>query len=670
MRDAIAPDAMLASDAIRAAHGPPGEADLADVAEHGALLGRFGSDLGELLDQIAVAGLAHPDPDLGEGIAALVDRARRLGLGAAAAGLAALAEAVDAVRAAAPPGALAPPALTRAAWDATQRLVAWRRLFERAVALQRVEGRLATEALVARGERPPKPALPTASARVWPLGLDLRDDRLTLVGLDVDTGGRVTVRDVVSEHDTDAPLDGTVISRLFQAAVSLRQVLGGLVVFEEHPVGRARGGPLFAPAFRAVPRRVAVSGPVAGPTLPRVGADGFDAIRDPMRADLIVERSPDGITFRLDDGTAEPPAVEVERTPTLELNALKRLVEAAGPGAPAVRASLPVVLGPAPGAPRVLSARDADDERVFPACDPRCFTLGPAALYRRALAATDAMVDDSADAIDGRFVRTVAALFGGASDAALDGLAEGWRGPQAGIDRLFRATLAGRLLRVTPDPALDAAVEAAIDEALLLGALPAADVPPADLAALLGRAPLRGEGLDGRAIWRALWLMSAGGAERARVRRGALLTLFAARYAGPLREPDPHDVAARALLLAELSREAAEGEEAEGEAPLGDDEVLAPARQFLDAHLADLRPAPGRPAPPLPGFGGLWALGEAHRLLYPEATPHGLAALGLPRPALARAVAAALLDLDRRPLRAADGLLCAAAAGVAHWLVG
>ncbi len=661
------------ADAIRAAFGPPDERDLADLLPHGAPLRRFVGDLGELLDQIAVAGLAHPDADWAPAAEGLIERARRLGLGAAGEALAGLADAVDAARAEAPPGVLASPALTTAAWHAAQRLVAWRRLFTRELAFQRVEGQLAADALTARGERPPRATLPTASARVRPLGLSLRDDRLTILGVDVDGGHTVRVRDRISDHDPDDLLGKPVISRLFQARIGLRAVLDGLIVFEDHPVGRARGGPLFAPAFRAVPRRLDGAFEAPLPALPRV--NDLEDIRRPSRCRLRIERALAGVVLRAADGdaidpdasdpdTIDPDAIDphtLEGMPALALNLLGALLD--GDGMPQPSAELDVVLGPGPGAPRILCAFDPlDGARIFPGHDPRALTMSPVALYRRACAVTG-------DPVGARFLRTVAGLFGGAADGARATAREQWRGPLPGIDRLFRAVLGGRLVGTLSDPARDDAVERAIDDALLLGALPADQIRHDALEALLGGPVARGAGVPGRAICRALWLLFTGDPAAVAARRGRMLTLYAARYAEP-GDGDAHDIAARALLLAELSRQAAADEVADGEAPLTTDEILTPARQYLDAHLADLRPAPGRAPAPLPAFDGLWALGEAHRLLWPDASPRGLPALGLHRPTLAEAVMGALLDLERRPLRAADGLLCAAAAGIEDWLVG
>lgn len=92
----------VSAEAIRAAHGAPDAHDLADFAEPGDALGRFADRLGELLGQIAVMGLAHPDPDLAPAAVELIEPASALGLGAAAEGLAELARALGAIRAAAP----------------------------------------------------------------------------------------------------------------------------------------------------------------------------------------------------------------------------------------------------------------------------------------------------------------------------------------------------------------------------------------------------------------------------------------------------------------------------------------------------------------------------------------------------------------------------------------
>lgn len=56
------------------------DADAADLDAHAPLLARFLADLGDTLDQLTTAGLAHPDPDLHDELDTLADRARRLTL--------------------------------------------------------------------------------------------------------------------------------------------------------------------------------------------------------------------------------------------------------------------------------------------------------------------------------------------------------------------------------------------------------------------------------------------------------------------------------------------------------------------------------------------------------------------------------------------------------------
>lgn len=657
------------------------ETDAADLIDHGPLLARFVADLGEALDQITIAGLAHPDPDVPDDLARLADRAARLHLATADAGLRALGAALIAVRAAAPPGELASPELTRAAADATQRLVTWRRLFARAFALERVEGRLAAEALVARGERPPRPTEPTASLRAWPLGFTLRDERLTITALDLATGGRVTIHDRVSDLDPLDPLGKPVISRLLQAAVPIARMMATLFDFDEHPVGRAHGGPLFGPAFRAVPRLTAIAPGLRPPPLPETNVAELERLRRPVQVTLCVERRPDGVAWTLDGAV-----VELEQTEVLALSAQKLLARA---GAAAVELS--VVLGPGGDsgatACRVLAAVDVDPDldhdpdaetRIYPAHDPTIFRLGPAALFRRATAAVAGL-----DATDAAFVRTVAALHGGVDRGTVAGLIEGWRAPQPGLDAAFDAALLRRLTGAVADPAAEAQAVALVDDALVIGALSPRAVSLDALEALLGRPAMRGDGITGAHLFSALWL----GLDLGLLpdRRSALLTLFAARYAGELRDPDPYDVAVRALLLAELSREAAEADEANGEEPLDEDAVLTPAREFFGAHLVDL--GGDKPLPPLMA---LHALATTHALLHPPGPSPLMAPLmawgkassmpsrvasrkaaeGIAPLRLAHAIADALLDLDRQPRRAAEALLVASAAGLGRWFVG
>ncbi len=661
MSDAVSSDAAFDN-------APVSEGDAADLVEHGPLIARFLVDLGEALDQRVVAGLAHPDPDLPIEGRALADRARRLGLTGAADHLDALAATLDAVRAAAPPGRIAPPPLTRPAVDATQRLVAWRRVFAHAFALQRVDGRLAAEALEARGLRPPRPPEAVATVRMVPIGLHLRGDRLTLHGLDLATGGRVTARDRLSDLDPLDPLGRPVISRLFQAAVSLRAVVSGLVDFSDHPVGRAHGGPLFAPAFRAVPTIVPLAPGLRAPTPPPVEARALDRLRRPVTVTVRVERRIDGVMV-VDPERGEP--IELEASDLLDLNLAKLLARAG-----CTSASLTVVLAPAAGPPRVIAALDPgafddDDARAWPAHDPLAFRFTGPALMRRVEAVTG-------DPVDTRWLCTLAALLT-SDDDRLDGPLDDWRGPQPGLDAAFRAAVLRRLTATPPDAAAAAQAEVMLDDALLLAAMDPAQIAPGALAALLGRQPLRGEGVDGRALFRALWL----GLDRGLLaeRRGALLTVFAARYAGELGALEPHDIAARTIVLAELSREAAEADEANGEEPMSDDEILAPAREYLGAHLADL----GGEAP-LPSLMALHAYGTAYAIAHPDRDGMPLAPLmasqmaageaageaagdGIAPVRLARAVADALLDIEGRPGRAGDALLVAAAAGLHGWFV-
>lgn len=636
---------------------PPSETDRADLVEHAPVLARFLADLAELIDQIAVAGLAYPDADLPDSLAMVQERAARLGLARAELGLEQLRAAVTAVRDAARPGQAAPAELTRAAWDATQRLVAWLRLFERAFALQQVEARLAGQALVAQGAREARPQTPTASMQVWPLGCVIRDDRVTITGLDLATGQRVTVKDRISDFPPDAPMSRPVISRLFQAVVSLPKVLGGLIAFDDHPVGRSRGGPLFGPAFRAVPRALEIADerPVALRPLPVATPSDLEHLRRPMQATLTVERALDGVRFWLG-----PTEADLERTESLELAGLKLLLRSQTRST-----AVGAIIGPSAGAPRVLSAEDPEGGRVYPAHDPGAFPLAPATLFQRARAAS-AAIDGGTH---GRWLESTAALYGGAGDAARRALHQSWLGPQPSLEGHYRAAIMRLLHGGSAElDALDHAT-ALVDATLLLGALPEADVHPSDLTPLLGRTALRGEHLGGRHLFQAVWLTME--LDLVDDRQAALLTLYAARYAEPMSAPDPWHIACRTLLLAELALGAAEGEVEAGEEPLSVDEILGPPRDYLEAHLDDLRPKAGRGADePLPGCAALYALADTRARLWDTPRRQGLLEpVGVPRLRLARAVIEALLDLDRRSADAADALLIARLAGIGGWCI-
>ncbi|MCA9540283.1 MAG: hypothetical protein KC620_15400, partial [Myxococcales bacterium] len=484
--------------------------------------------------------------------------------------------------------------------------------------------------------------------------------RLNIEAIDLDTGRRAVVRDHLSDLRDDDPFTGPVVSRLGQAHLPLARLVGSVLLFSDHPVGRARGAPLFAPAFRAVPAMHAVTDDFEGPALPEATAELLKRVRRPLRATLTVRRGADA-----SDDTMAPVhfvwqgrPVAIELTPALQLNARKLLL-----GAGDAPATLNAVLGPAGEAARLWSAEDDLGARVWPSHDPRLFRLTPAQVFQRAIAAS------TDDAIAHRFGRTIAALFGGAAPDALDALAEEWQSDLPGLDAHYRAALARGLLGIAPAPLVIEEVTALLDATLFAATLPPAEVPGELMALLLGRRAGRAERIDGALLYRALWVGARLGLLDERI--AELRTLFTIRADAASRKPTPWDVCVHALLVALLSADAATEDEAQGEEPLDADAVLGPARDYLDAHLADLRPQAGRgEPPPWPDFAELYALADTQaRLRGHDPLDAPLRALGLPRLRLAEAAAEALLDGARDPLTAADAWLAIAAAGLADWFV-
>lgn len=330
--------------------------------------------LGEACDQVLVAGLARPPADLDGALEELAERGDDLGVTTAAAELRALG------------AALHDP---DAAWTATQRLLSWRRLFTRALSLERVERRMAQAAEIEPRAEPPR--APGFTGRVYCHGFSLDElGRMTLFGTDIDGGAQVRVRDKLSDQDDDDPLARPVISRLFQASVDLRRVLGALLVFEDHPFVTRRGRVELAPAFRDVPVMHALTSgfvpPDVGTTRARLDRDGRWAL-------------PDGAL--------------VYETDALRLNLAKlALVDP--------ESVVPIAVRAAGDDRHVLYATGADGARVFPAYDPALFRPSAAWLLRKADDLGDERLRAACDDLVGRrpFARDLVAQTTG--DVAMD----------------------------------------------------------------------------------------------------------------------------------------------------------------------------------------------------------------------------------------------------------
>lgn len=624
---------------------------------HGAVIDRLLADVGDALQQVAVAGLSFPDPELPDELDVLAARATTLGLARGAQLLGALGAALGRVAASTDsPDALAARREALAdAWAASQRLTAWWRLYRIEHDLRTVQGRLALDRLHSAQPATTRAPVATRSLTVRPLGIELDPSGRLLVfalpfGDDRPVGVRaVLLRDQLSEVDRDAPLATPAISRLFQDAVRLGRVLDGVVRLDDHPVTERADAWLFRPAFRSVPRALSLAPGVAEPALPRLDVRRLRSGAHPAVACVVTvtvrwdaTASP-RIVSLLDDGDPAPWAAP----PTLWLSLAKRAMvrgEMVG--------SLDLVVMPRGDTLLPLHHVDALDARRYLAHDPTAFALDGTLLAR---ALVDAAPDDPAEAL---FVRAVALLVGGGVvDPAA--LRADWEALHpVGVDATWRHRWCGWVLGAACDPA----------EALgwLYDLAAALDPMAPDLAALarlLGRDATQVSTadvalLDDARAARALWLARDAG----ELADGdtAWATLGASRLGAALATPTGWAVCAQAMVRSQCARD-------EGEA--------AAARDFFDGHrasmLADGR-APLCDAMELVHLGDVWSL-----LRGADRSGSFAAGLGLDRVALAlravEAVGAWRLEApgDRgRALRAAEALLLAATAGVLPWVVG
>ncbi|MBI5517313.1 MAG: hypothetical protein HY909_26305 [Deltaproteobacteria bacterium] len=550
---------------------------LVEVQAHGDLVARFLADVREALSQVFVAGVAYPDPELPDELQNLGERARALGLPTAVLHLRSLRAWLQAVHAEHAPEPRR--ALGSGAWQEAQRLLAWTRLFTIEHDFLRVQARLpGGGASVARDGA----AVPTRSLTVWPAGLDLdASGKVLLFARELETGRAVVLRDQWTDWNRRDPLHGRVVSRLFQDAVDMGRVLSGVVRLEEHPVVERRDEWLFRPAFRAVPRPLAVASSFEPPALPEAspGADGGPTAEEPP--------GPLALTARLRFvggqvvalGASNGP-LELELSPTLRLTWTKLLARS-----PARTLDLPLVVVPLRDRYQVLQQRTDLDERVHPSLDPTLFRLEATRLG--ALAEVSALRFPEAPCA-GALLKlalvphrawepdALARLLDGLPGLVPTDLGECWR---YGLARLLTGA------RVEPEKVLDRA-----REALALGARK--DDAAADLLAL-ARVLGRPEGslstadlrlLDGRHLHQAVWLVFASGAQD--TLRKELMELSRQVYARPAWSPTAGHVCARALLLAfEAGWDGADGS-------LEEKHPVAKAREFLAGHLADK--VPGR----------------------------------------------------------------------------
>lgn len=612
---------------------PPTDADRAQ-AQAGGPLSRWTGELGELIEQITVAGLAYPDPDLPAAIQALADRGASLGLRRPIA---------PAVRLAACLRQCTPTAsdaqrqqASAEAFGLLQRLTAWRRLFEREQALMVVDAQLNA---LGDAQAMPTPSVPTRSLEAWPDGFHYAAGRLTILARDRHDGAPVIIRDSVPDLDAIDPFARPYLSRLFQAAVSLEAVMGSIIVFEDHPVSLRGGASVFAPAFRVAP----VLRPVAEHFVPPDLPSAQPGSRRPGLLDVDCVMTPEGPQLMLPDGHPLP----VAERPILSLNLRKALTVH-----PQLGLTVCVIDGPE-GA-RVLHGIHAE-ARCFLAADPTLFRWTPEALVQAA-------ADGSA------WLRAGAALFGGGAAESVQALGEAWPA-QPNVPDCWRAAYLRWALGL---PLPDADLRDLLALTFHAATRPA-DCRPADFARVYGvpagALGAAGRTVSDRVVYMALWLAWLCGDLAAHL--PDLRGLYTARYATLDTEPDVHAICARAMLQSIFAEEiAAESDPDDDEAR----DIYAPIVDYLQTHLSSFVHRPGQARPrPLPSLGGVLALADLWaRLTDADPRDAPIARLGFDRTALGASIAQTLYAWRREGAPAAaagDALWVAAHAGLGRWFV-
>ena len=638
--DTAIAEADASADALIARVGAvdaPTDVDLANAGQANALT-QWTRDVNEVIEQVAVAGLAYPDPDLPDAVDALADRGAGLGIRTPVAPLLRLAACLRLC----PPEADAEARRLAgvAAFDAVQRVTVWLRLFRREQSLLIVASQIANIDSDAQSRRS---TVPTRSLQAWPLGFSYAAGRLTILAQDRDDGAPVIIRDAVPDFDLTDPFARPYLSRLFQAAVPLGNVLDSLLIFSDHPYAKRGGATVFAPAFQVAAQVRPVTANFEPPPLPAAQP----GTRQPGFLAAEIRNADTGPGFWL---PAYSTMLAVADSPILALNMMKA-VTLQSPSSDAPTPLTLCVIGGPQGA-RVLHAV-IDGERTFPAADPTAFRWRPTALMQAA-------------ANGPAWLRAAAAIHGGAAPAVLDE----WRTYWPAAPSIPTAWQASWIRAALGEPPPQDAQVGALIQLALRAAIRTQDCAPEELAQLVGvpRGALGSNAreIDGRLVFMAVWLAVRGG-ERD-VHLPMLRALFTARYTRLDTEPGLHDICVRALLMAAFAEETALDE--------GTDlvEGYVPIREYLQTHLSSLVRRPGSAEPrPLPPLDALLAFADTWARLN-GADPHQLpvAKLGLDRATLGAAIGRALYAWRREgaPGRiAADALWVGASAGLAGWFV-
>lgn len=598
---------------------PPSETDMAQALASMRLVDLFLSDLNEALRQLFVAGLSFPDPELPSALHELQQRARALRLPTAFERLGKLHAWLRATLAEPDLDARAP--LASSAWNETQRLLAWARLYRSEHDLRVVQARMAAEAQGLKIEA--EPTFKTRSLSLWPAGIELAPSgKLLVYGVSIDTGAPVVLIDHLSEYTREAPFAGRAISRMFQEAIELPRLLTSIVRLEEHPYTEKDGVISFRPAFRTTPRMLPPGDRFQPPRLPVLNV-ALDAQIPTGPFEIEVALSWSGGRIHLGSLRGEIP---IRMTPLLRFNLAKLLLRE-GLRRDEFRAC--------------LLAKDEEfellylvtplDGRAYPTVDPTAFGVAREVLQARARRvqipgerAVELFLQVAAHALGHGDAAQVAQLRGHILEAT-----------PTGIEERYRLALARHLLGLHPDPSKERPF---LQDALALLLRPQGS--PVDLSRLsrvlgLSLAHTSASDLrhiDGAFAYRVLWLLLQ--CNLVDEFRPLLEQLFQGSYQGELKDPTVGDVCARALLLALLAQPAVgltnptEDSEDDEDDDGDDDEEISldrglagwvKAREFLQAHLADLAPRKSTmKSKPLPELIELLQLGDTLAFLAGE----------------------------------------------------
>lgn len=670
------------ADALRALarEQPPTENDLAQALASMRLVDLFLSDLNEALRQIFVAGLSFPDPELPTLLHDLQGRSRALRLATAFERLGKLHAWLLATLA--EPNLDARSPLAASAWDETQRLLAWARLYKAEHDLRVVQARMAAEAQGVKIEA--EPTFKTRSLSVWPVGIDLAPSGKFLVhGLSTDDGRPVLLVDHLAEYNKTSPFEGRAISRMFQETIELPRLLRSLVRLEEHPYSEKDGALIFRPAFRTIPKLLPLAENFKPPKLPTLSVGlGAQIPSGPFLLDAAVSWS--GGRLHLGSLRGEIP---IRMTPLLRFNLAKLLVREG-----LRRDEIQVCLQAKEEEFELLQITTALDGRTFPTCDPTTFRVAREVLQARARRASI-----PGEATAELFLRVATHALGNGKREEITALRQQVLAakPQ-GIEERYRLALARMLLGLALDPNQERPF---LQDALAL-LLRSANAPVdlSRLSRVLGfplaqtsASDLRH--VDGAFAYRVVWLtMQCNLVDEL---RALLERLFEGNYKGELKDPGAGDVCARALLMALLAQPAvgltafhgdASDDDEDDEDDEDEDEASGvtvdrglegwtKAREFLQAHLGDLTPRKSTTkSRPLPELIELIQLGDTRAFLHGEdRLGRTVTPLGIPDEKLRHACVEALLcwcssaDSERPRWQdatgAADALLAVVASG-------